>query len=180
MKKILSILISVVILTGCSMNISDMDNTPTKKVEAFFNDYQTLSEKVLSDLDLVVAQETNFTEDQKEEYREIMKKHYQNLDYKIKEETVNGDSATVEAEITVTDFYKTLNNESEDNKDFYDDEGEYDESAYNKYRLDKLKNAKERVKYTLYITLSKDEKGEWVIDDLSDNEEQKILGMYEH
>ena len=34
MKKVLFSIFVMVILTGCSFNVSDIDNTPTKKVEA--------------------------------------------------------------------------------------------------------------------------------------------------
>ena len=73
MKKIFIIMISLLILTGCSLK--DIDNTPTKQVEAFFNNYQTLDKKVLDDLDVVIARQTNYTKEQKEKYRNILKKH---------------------------------------------------------------------------------------------------------
>ena len=52
MKKIFVCLITILFITftGCSTNIN---NTPTKKVEEFFNRYQTLDSKVISELFLV-------------------------------------------------------------------------------------------------------------------------------
>ena len=94
MKKILSILSVLLIMTGCSL--TDMDNTPTKQVETYLNNYQTLDSNVLTELDAIVNNEEMFDEDQKVTYRDILKKHYQDLTYTIKEETVNGDKATVE------------------------------------------------------------------------------------
>ena len=182
MKKILAFFTLFLVLAGCSL--SEIDNTPTKKVEAFFNNYQTLDQDVLDDLDVVIAKETNFTTEQKETYRDILKKHYQNLTYEIKGETVNGNKATVEVEIEVTDFYKVMNNSEQDISDNYDDllgEGSnYDQSKYIDYRLSLLKNAKDTVKYTLNLTLTKNNDGDWVLDDLDDIEEQKILGMYQY
>lgn len=182
MKKILSILTVFLVLTGCSL--SDVDNTPTKKVEAFLNNYQTLDQDVLDDLDVVIAKETDFTEKQKKDYRDILKRHYQNLTYTIKEETVNGDKATVEVEIEVTDFYKVMNESEQylnDNyNDLLDEEGNYDESKFIDYRLKLLKDAEDTVKYTLNLTLTKNDAEEWVLDDLDDIEEQKILGMYQY
>ena len=81
MKKVLSILGIALVLTGCS--IGNMDNTPTKKVETYLNNYQTLDSNVLSELDSLVNQEEMFDEDQKTTYRDIMKKHYQDLTYTI-------------------------------------------------------------------------------------------------
>ena len=181
MKKVLSILGLALVLTGCS--IGNMDNTPTKKVETYLNNYQTLDSNVLSELDSLVNQEETFDEDQRTTYRDIMKKHYQDLTYTIKEETVNGDKATVEAEIEVNDYTKALKaaetyrttNESE----FLDEEGMFDESLFNDYKLQTLKENKERVKYTIYFSLTKSG-DEWVLDDLTETEQEKILGIYEY
>ena len=100
------------------------------------------------------------------ELKESLKKHYQNLTYEIKDETVNGNKATVEVEIEVTDFYKALN------------EGMKDNDIDSKLNL--LKDAKDRVKYTLYLKLEKNDDGLWSLNDLSNEDEQKILGMYRY
>ena len=60
-----------------------------------------------------------------------------------------------------------------------DEEGKYDKTLFTKYRLDKLKEAKDTVKYTLDMTLTKVD-DEWQLDDLSDIDEKKIHGMYEY
>ena len=170
------------ILYGCSLG-SGMDNTPTKQVEAFLNDYQTLNSNVLSELDSIVDQETMFDDDQKTEYRDILKKHYQDLTYTVKEETVNGDKATVEVEIEVNDYTKALKDAQEykttNSDEFNDDNGTFNESKYSDYRLKSLKDNKDRVKYTIYFSLTKiDDK--WTLDPLTDTEQNKILGIYEY
>ena len=182
MKKFFTFLTFALILTGCSIG-EDMSNTPTKRVEEYLNNYQTLDSNVLAKLDSIVNNEEMFDEDQKITYRDILKKHYQDLTYTIKEETINGDKATVEAEIEVTDYTKALKeaesyrttNESE----FLDDNEEFDEAKFNSYRLDLIKDSKERVKYTIYFSLTK-ENDEWILDDLTESEEEKILGIYEY
>ena len=181
MKKVLSILGLALVMTGCSLG--EMDNTPTKQVEAYLNDYQTLSSNVLTEIDALVDQEEMFDDDQQTTYRDIMKKHYQDLTYTIKEETVNGDKATVEAEIEVNDYTKVLKqaetyrttNESE----FLGDNGMFDETLFNTYKLDLLKNNKERVKYTIYFSLTKTD-DKWTLDNLTETEQEKILGIYEY
>ena len=182
MKKLLAIITLILIFTGCTLD--DIDNTPTKQVEAFFNNYQTLDKKVLDDLDVVIARNTNFNANQKEKYRKIQKKHYQDLTYEIKDETVNGDRASVEVEIEVSDFYKVLNEANNyltnHKEEFLDSNNNYDESKYIDYQLEKLENAKETVKYTLNLTLTKDKNGDWILDNIDDIEEKKILGTYEY
>ena len=181
MKKVLSILGLALVMTGCSLG--NMDNTPTKKVEEYLNNYQTLNSNVLTDLDSLVDQEEMFDDDQKTTYRDIMKKHYQDLTYSIKEETVNGDKATVEAEIEVTDYTKALkeaeNYRTTNENEFIDDENNFDEVKFNTYKLDLIKESNERVKYTIYFSLTKED-GDWKLDNLTESEEEKILGIYEY
>ena len=181
MKKVLSILGLALIMTGCSLG--NMDNTPTKKVEEYLNNYQTLNSNVLTEIDALVDQEEMFDEDQQTTYRDIMKKHYQDLTYIIKEETVNGDKATVEAEIEVNDYTKALteaeNYRTTNEDEFLNDEGTFDETLFNTYKLDLLKSNKERVKYTIYFSLTKSG-NEWVLDELTETEQEKILGIYEY
>lgn len=182
MKKILFAISSILILTGCSLG-TNMDNTPTKQVERYLNDYQTLNSNVLSELDSIVDQEIMFDENQKTTYRDILKKHYQDLTYTIKDETINGDKATVEAEIEVNDYTKVLKEadsyKTTNASEFNDENNMYDESKFIDYRLEKLKDNKERVKYTIYFSLTKID-DDWTLDSLTETEQQKILGIYEY
>ena len=131
----------------------------------------------------MVNQEELFDEDQKTTYKDIMKKHYQDLTYTIKEETVNGDKATVEAEIEVNDYTKVLKAAEEyrttNEADFLDEEGVFDENKFNTYKLDLLKSNEERVKYTIYFSLTKSG-DEWTLEELTETEQEKILGIYEY
>ncbi len=183
MKKLLSIFCIMILLTGCSCSAKLTKDTPTKKVEHFFNDYQTLDTDVLTQLDTVVERETSFTEEQKKTYRDIMKKHYQGLTYEIKDEVVDGDNATVTVEIEVKDYSKVMEQSDtylkEHPNEFNDEVGNYDVNLFNKYRLDQLQKAKDKVKYTLNLTLTKVD-DEWKLDKLNDIDESKIHGIYNY
>lgn len=182
MKKIICLLLALTTMAGCSL-VNNMDNTPTKKVESFFAKYQMLDSEVLADLDNVVNLEDMFDDNQKNEYREIMKRHYQDLTYQIKDETIDGNNAVVTVEIEVNDYSKVMANADQylkDNKEqFFNEENEYDEGLFTKYRLEQLKDADEKVKYTLELSLTKTN-GEWELDQLSDSDRSKINGMYEN
>lgn len=178
MKKILLVLVLPFLLVGCG---KDMMNTPTKKVEMFFANYQSLDDKVLEQLNETTDDEVLFNETNKKDYIDLMKKHYQNLKYEIKDEVIDGDSATVTVEIEVNDYSKILTDANkyldEHPEEFNDSDSKYDESLFTTYRMNKLKDVEDTVKYTLYIHLTKIDK-EWRMDDLTETDRMKINGMY--
>lgn len=226
MKKILlcfSCIMAIVLLSGCTM-----DNTPTKKVENFLDNYKNQDETVLTQLKEMVDTDPLMDETQKGTYTDIMKKQYEDLTYDIKDEVINGDTATVTAEIEVYDYYKinqdaqtyynnnpnefnnnndnnnnNNNNDNNNNNGIVGDvvegakdvvEGAKDavedakdavtdaatgESKFVEYRLGKLKDAKDRVKYTIDFTLTKVD-DVWTLNDIDDTTRQKIHGLYEH
>lgn len=212
MKKILlcfSCIMAIVLLSGCTM-----DNTPTKKVEKFLDSYKNQDETVLNQLKDMVDTDSLMDDTQKETYQDIIKKQYKDMSYEIKDETIDGDTATVTAEIEVYDYYK-INKDAEDyyNKNLdefksvtgngiVDDaknatediiEGAKDatkdakdavtgtnsDSKFVEYRLGKLKDAKDRVKYTIDFKLTKVD-NVWTLNDIDDTTRQKIHGLYEH
>ena len=179
MKKMLIAFIMVLFLTGCN---NDLMNTPTKRVETMLNNYVTLDEEVVDDLDNTLLEETVMTNDQKSRYKDILKRQYQNLSYEIKDEIIDGDTATVEVEINVYDYRKIIDEADDylnDNQDEFltEDGTTTDISKFNDYKLDLLEKAKDKVTYTLNLTLKKvDDK--WTLDDLTDTEISKIHGLY--
>jgi len=181
MKKTHRIIVLVAILfliVGCS----GMMNTPTKKVEDFLSKYQTMDKAVLTQLDDIIEDAGNLVDDQKETYRDLMKKQYQNLSYKIKDETEDGDNATIEVEIEVYDYGKAIQ-ESEsylttNREEFLDnDTNEVDTEKFLDYKIKKMKDTKDKVTYTINFTLTKVE-DEWKLDDISDIDRQKLHGLY--
>lgn len=178
MKKILLIPI-VIILTACS--ILDISNTPTKKAEEFLNKYQILHEDVIKDLEEVLDK-NNLSENNKQEYKEIIKKQYKNLQYEIKETKEDGDEATITAQIIVKDHTKIINEaenyKRKNIKEFYEEET-YNDDKYKKYLIEKLKQAKDKVTYEIELTAHK-KNGEWILDEISEETEDKILGIYKY
>lgn len=173
MKRLLVIL-SIFLLVGCELN-----NTPTKKIEQFLSNYQVLHKDVISDLDGMINK-TNYTSEQKERYKELMKKQYKSLIYEIKEETIDGNNAYVTVQIEVTNYGKRLaetENYLNDHRDEFNDNGVYNESKFLSYQLDELEKEKERIKYTLTFSLTKQD-GKWEINDLTEAMEDKINGIY--
>lgn len=179
MKKVLAI-IGILLLTGCGqMQLLD---TPTKKVEMFLSNYQSLDDDIDYDLDDLIKNNDTLTDEQQEKYKDIMKKNYQQLTYEVKEEEINGDEATVTVEIEVNDYSKKISEIDEyrttNESEFLTDD-KFDESLFNDYRLEQLDQVSERVKYTIDFTLTKID-DEWVVDDLTDEQKNKIRGLYSY
>lgn len=178
MKKVMVLLFAILLLTGCT----SLNNTPKQKVEELFNNYQTLHKDVISQLDTIISKESSFNESQKQLYKDIIKDQYKNLIYEIKDSSTNGDKAVVTAEITVKDFYKVLEQANlyyEQHKDQFIDSTGSTTSKFIDYRLNELKNTKDKVKYTLEINVTlKDKK--WEIDNLSSENLDKISGIYKY
>ena len=177
MKKILWVLLIIICLTGCN----SLMNTPTKKVEYLLSKYQNNEEEVLNQLDETMLTDTILTIEQKDKYKEIMKKQYKDLTYIIKDEAIDGKTAVVEVEIEVYDYSRAVTNTEDDllnnPEDYKDTTGEINTTLYNDTKLNNLDNMTDRVKYTINFTLSKIDE-EWVVDDLTETERMKIHGLY--
>ena len=178
MKKILlSLFIVLFLLTGCN----NLMNTPTKKVELLLGKYQKLDDEVLTQLGDSLLSDTVLTKEEKEKYQELLKRQYKNLTYTVKNEAIDGKTAMVEVEIEVYDYNKAitsseeylLNNQSE----FQDETGNINTVKYNDYKLNEIEKMKDRITYTINFTLSKIDE-DWMVDDLTDTERQKIHGLY--
>lgn len=175
MKKIVTLLLVItVFLTGCSM-MKKMES-PKEKVAAYLESYQKLDDNVLTDLDLMVDEMDIYNDNQKERYKKIIKNHYENLKYELKDEVIDGNNATVEVEIDVYDYSNALDN-TLDMDEFKDENGEYDLEAYYDHQLDLLESIDEKIKYTVIFNLSKEDK-EWVIEEPSETMNEKIHGIY--
>ena len=176
-KVLLVLLFSIVLFTGCN----NLMNTPTKKVELLLSKYQKKDEEVLKQLGDTLLSDAVLDVDQKNTYKELLERQYSDLTYIIKNEAIDGKTAVVEVEIEVYDYNKAIT-ASEDylvsHQDEFVDEGNIiNTKKYNDYKLNNIKDMKDRIKYTINFTLSKMDE-EWIVDDLTDTERMKIHGLY--
>lgn len=179
MKRLIIILFLLIMSVGCGMK--QMVNTPTKQVEIFLNKYQSLDKDVLNDLDRSTSLDPNFNNTQRETYKDLMKKHYRALRYEIKDEVVDGDKAIVTVEIEVTDYSKTMRDAElyyeENAEEFQDENGISNLLKFSEYRLNQLVDVKDKVKYTLDLSLTKHD-NTWKVDQINTIDEEKIQGIY--
>ena len=163
MKKILVIIISIVLFNGCSIA-----NTPTSKVEEYLSRYQRVDNDVsLSYLQLSIDE--NISDENKKNYQNLIKDQYRNLSYEIKEEKIDGDTATVIAQVKVTNYKEIL--------DKYDKTNYDDINEYHKLVIESMETQKDKIIYTVDFELNKNSNDEWEVSSLSTKEREKLLGI---
>lgn len=181
MKKVYKLLLVVsicLVLAGCGC----MKKTAKGAVQDYLNQYKNLSGNVISSMDDVVNDE-NLTDSQKEKYRDILKRQYQDLKYEIVNEKYDGDNATVEVKITVYDLYKVqkdANNYLTSSGDEFKENGVYSNDLFMNYKLDKMKKVTDTVEYNITFNVTKDDKGNYKVNDLSNSDLEKIHGVYNY
>ena len=164
MKKIFLIsLLSLFLLTGCGNEMS-----PTGAVDKFLSKYQKM------------------------EYKTLMERQYQNLNYKIVNEEIDEDRATVDVEIEVFDYASSIRKSEEyynENRDMFEEvsheenvdreDGNIIEasSKYIDYKIEQMKNVSDKIKYTLIFELEKED-NEWKVLEISDIDRKKLHGLF--
>lgn len=177
MKRFGILLLSVVLLgtTACTTkNAADA-------VEMYLNEYKTLSDNVLEDIDTVTKSE-ELKEELNETYKDILKRGYRDLEYTIENEAYDGNTADVTVKITVYDLYAaSLNarNYLEENAEEFLTNGSYDSDKYIAYKLNKMKNTNERISYTIVLTCVKID-STWQVEEPNEMTLEKIHGIYNY
>lgn len=178
MKNIFKMALIVLMLSACSIS-----NTPKSKVEIYLNQFNSLTENVKKDLETSVASE-NLSNDNKDIYRKVLERQYENIKYTIKDEQINGDNATVTVQVTVYDLYKSNNNAEkyydEHTEEFMTNNGTtIDIEKYTKYRLEQMLKMNDTIDYEIKFNLNKED-GEWIIQNPDRTTLEKIHGLYDY
>ena len=155
-KIIIPLFLMILLVIGCDNTM----NTPTVKVEKFLGKYQKMDKEVIKELDYMLEKETGLSKKQKKEYKELLKKQYQNLSYKIISEETNNNHSIVEVEIQVLDYKSAM-----------------DKKNTIEMRIKEMKKVTAMTKYKITIPLSKKD-GVWFIDEISEDDRQKLHGIY--
>lgn len=187
MKKIFGVLLlSILFLTGCGNTL----NTPTKAVEDYLKAYQNLDDRVITQLDDIIDNDTVMSEEQKKDYRELMINQYKNFSYKVVDENETNDEAEVEIELEVLDYASSIGESRiyyNNHRDEFKDEDVVDGvvgdvidnmASFIDYKIKNMKNVTNKSKTTITFYLNKID-NEWVVEDLSSTDIQKLHGLYE-
>ena len=177
MKKLILISFLVLMLFGCSLM-----ETPSSKVEEYLDNYNSLNDDVLSNLDTTVEDE-NLSEDNKTIYKQVLKRQYKDLKYEIKDEIIDGDNAQVITKITVYDLFKSQNNSenylNEHQDEFLGLDNLFDNNLFDKYRLDEMLKMEDTVDYEITFELVKED-NTWKIKEPNREILEKLHGLYNY
>ncbi len=170
MKKLLLGIITIILLSACTYN------TPKSAVESFLRKYKTLDSDVLIDMENIIKEE-NLSSEDKDIYREVLKKQYKDLTYEIEEEEYDDEVSYIKVKIEVYDLYKVI----KDSNIYYENNmSEFnDYNAFIKYKLNKMKNTTDRVSHEIIFTVNKDN-NEYIVSDLTEENLKKIHGTYNY
>lgn len=164
-----------------SLGCDNLMNTPTKKVEQFLNKYQTLDSDVMVQFDEILDKDFDYSDEEEDLYRKTMARQYKNLTYEIKDSKEDGNKAYVTVQIEVYDYGKALREAEEyllkNQSEFINNDGSVNISKYTTYKLERMKEEKTRITYTLELSVSK-EAETWMLDDITEIDRQKIHGIY--
>ena len=155
MKK--KILFSVLCFIMLFMTACSLGNTPTSAVERLLSKYNTNDEEIVVELDDYIN-DSDLTDEQSKKYKDIYLKQFKDMKYEIKDEKIDGDTATVTAQITVYDYYTA-------------------EKEANTYLTENPDN--KTVDYTIDFVLTKVD-NKWEVNDLNNEQLEKIHGVYEY
>ncbi len=178
MKKILVILFAILIFTGCSCTLNDYK--PEDAVDSFFEKYRSKDDDIITQLkDTIEGQKLDDT--QKEEYENLMYKQYEQLAYVIKDIKEEENEATATIELTVLNYRSAIIKAEEELKNnpekFNDENGNFSDSKYMAFKIDKMKEVTETTTHTIDLFLTK-ENGMWKVNQLTNDDIAKLHGLY--
>lgn len=160
MKKFLVVLLAIVMCFG--MVACADKSSPSAAVEKDIKDAKSAPEEFMGEIE---------EDGMGKEAQELMIEKFLDFDYKLGEEKIDGDKATVEATFTTYPFGQIMQDvltkymtEAFANLDKSEEELE---TLMNDLLVDGLKNAKKDFVSTVTMELVK-EKGEWVVQDSDD------------
>lgn len=177
MKKIAIIILGILLFYGCNLT-----NTPTSVVEKYLDDYISLNDNVLENMEMTILDE-NLSSENRDIYKEVLSRQYENLKYEIKDESINGEDASVLVKISVYDLYKSMNDSTtymnENYDEFVDDNNMFNQDMFTEYQLNNMLIANDIVEYEITFNLAKKD-GNWVLKEPNRETLEKIHGLYNY
>ena len=150
-----------------------------KVVEDYLEKYKDLDDSVTDRLPYELS--PNITDTQKDNYKSIIEKQYLNFSYVIKDSDISEDSANIYVTFEVFDYIGTIekatNYISLNTNEFVDDTGTVNDYNVTDYKLEQLEKCSDKQNVTIIFILNNND-GNWILNDISDNDLMKIQGLF--
>jgi len=177
MRKIILVLVFSFIICGCVKRLS-----PEDIVRNYLNSYQKLDEGVISEINKVVDNNSEFNDAHKVLYKKILIRQYQSLKYDIISANIDHEYAIVKVNVIVHDLIKAQkeaqNNLIDNLSNFYDENNHFDNDKYLLSKLEYMEKSKVLTDYDIDFVLKK-KNGKWILKNPTDEDLLKIHGLYE-
>ena len=155
-------------------------SSPKGLIKEYFEKYHKEDKSITSKIIYPFSDKLNSYQEQR--YKELIKKQYRNLGYKIIDEYVGDVDSNYTIQVTVVDLkdtYEKANSYVTAHKDkFLDSSGNMDDKKVIDYKLEQLEKAVETMDYSITINLYKNNKNQWIMADLSSSDLEKINGTF--
>ena len=175
MKKIILVVI-VFLICGCNNKKS-----ASIVVKEYLDEFIHLKGNVKNEINNVIDNNKEFNNDQKKLYKDIIIRGYKSLRYDIVSEEYDADKALITVNINVYDLNKAeeeaLSYLSENLKEFYDENNNFDNEKYISYKLNLMKKTESRIDYEVIFFLTR-KNNKWILEQPNDSDLEKIHGIY--
>ena len=174
MKKII-IIILVIFITGCK------NNSARDIVSSYLDEYHNLSTNIINEINNAVDLNDKFSKKNKKIYKDILKRQYKDLKYKIIREEYDNDIALITVNVNVYDLNKAEEEAllylTDHLSEFYNEDNTFNENKYISYKLDLMSKTNIKVNYDILFTLRK-KNNNWILDQPTESDLEKIHGLY--
>ena len=170
MKKIIFFVVFVLLFLGF-MVVYKYTINPSDSVNLYLKKYRSGN----VELNKLLTENVEFTEEEKSEYIEFMREHYDSMEYKVSKAKISGNDAIVPVHITVKNYASEINSANA----YYSAHAALFAENYTfvQFRLDKMKEVKKYTEYDIDFDL-KYKSGKWEVQSLSTTDRQKLAGLY--
>ena len=180
-KKNLFIILACLLLIIFVVSIclfASGEKSVEEMVESYLEEYTSLDRSVVSKIKY--SFNDNLTAEQKKEYVSIIKKQYKDLEYEITSVSKEAYLTYVDVKIDVYDLM-SAKDKADSYVNLYKEEfttkGKFNEKKANDYKLKTLKEAEERITYSIiFVFQEKDGKNHML--EVSESDLRKISGTY--
>jgi len=175
-KNLIIVLLFFCFIIGCSKKNNALD-----EVSKYLNSFINLDKDIIKQIDDTIDNDSNICSECKKVYKEILKRQYSTLKYNVISEQYDDNYAVIKVAIDVIDLKKAESQAQNELipalDEYYDSSGTLNKDLYYKRKYELMLKSNDRAYYEIDFFLEK-KNGQWQIKDVTDEDLEKIHGIY--